>query len=159
MKKVLSLLLVIVCLLAFCSCNGATQDVSSANTQDVSSANKLVYGEKYIQAADILLPEEQQNYYIFEKDHLIYHYYRKQELYNETNVYHYTATCKYEIMEKGVLAYFYDSAESHDDNTEKISHSIQGILLFSENVLTRQAGGIFIRQSYLENELPNFGKE
>lgn len=154
MKKVLSFLLVIGCLIALCSCNG--------EVQDVSAANKLVYGEKYILASDVSVREEKQRYFIFEKDHLIYHhYYNHSSITGSDQVSHHTYTCKYQIMDEDTLAYFYDSVEIHSDHNNRTTASTatHGILLFSENVITNSEGQIFVRQSYLENELPNFGKE
>ena len=64
-------------------------------------------------------------------------------------------------MDEGTLAYFFDSIEIYDDdnrtNKDKPGTN-NGILLFSKNVISTQSGNLFIRESYLENELKNFGK-
>lgn len=75
-------------------------------------------------------------------------------------VYHYTVTYKYEIIENGKLAYFYDSFETHEgNNAASADNQSSGILSFSENVLSSLDGkSIYVRESYFNNELPNFGK-
>ena len=155
MKKILSLFLILCLASSLCAC-GATM-------QDASSANKLVYGEKYILASTISEPEEQQVYFVFENDLLIYHVYYQ---YSRDDAYHYTATYKYEIMDEGTLAYFFHSVTFHEDHTAPMTETSlrngSGILLFSENVL--YANGdvsptLYVRESYAEKELPNFGKE
>lgn len=149
MKKTVSVLLLLCCLLAFCACEGTTPDMSSAN--------KIVYGEKYIRAEDASAPADQQVYYIFEKDHLIRHYYDTS---SNDRVYHYTLTYKYTFVDEGTVAYFFDSRVIHDDDnaTSNNSNIVNGILLFSENVLSNRSGDLYVRQSYLEQELTNFGK-
>ena len=72
MKKILSLFLILCLASSLCAC-GATM-------QDTSSANKLVYGEKYIHTSTISEPEEQQRYFVFEKDLLINHEYFQASL-------------------------------------------------------------------------------
>ena len=152
MKKILSLFLILCLASSLCAC-GATM-------QDASSANKLVYGEKYIHTDTISEPEEQQRYFVFEKDLLIFHDYYQ---YSSNAVCHYTATYKYEIMDEGTLAYFFHSVTFHEDHTgpmmEKTLRSGKGILLFSENVLYNNSNVLYVRESYAEKELPNFGKE
>ena len=161
MKKTLSFLLVVCCLLALCAC-GDTRE------QDTSNANKLTYGVKYISKASVSLPEEQQRYYMFEEDELLYHYFFEYEghydyildQYTGAYVEHYTLTCKYEIMDDGTLVYFFDEVEIHDDDTKTVDKDVSdtaGILLFSKNVLTTPSGSIFINENYLDEELGNFG--
>ena len=99
-------------------------------------------------------------YYIFEdKEYLQHHYYYHSSSYGYTH--HYTMRCRYEIMDDGTLAYFYDSVTIHDDHTREDGYSTgkSGILLFSENVVATQAGDLYIRESFLENELKNFDKD
>ena len=155
MKKILSLFLILCLASSLCAC-GATM-------QDTSSANKIVYGEKYIRTNTISEPEEQQVYFVFENDLLIYHVYYQ---YSSNSAYHYTAAYKYEIMDEGTLAYFFHSVTFHEDHTAPMTETSlrngNGILLFSENVL--YANGdvsptLYVRESYAEKELPNFGKE
>ena len=156
MKKILSLFLILCLASSLCAC-GAT-------VQDASSANKLVYGEKYIRADTISEPEEQQVYFVFEKDLLINHEYYQ---YSVNAVCHYTATYKYEIIDEGTLAYFFHSVTFHEDHTvllmsEEGLRNDNGILLFSENVLyenSEVSNVLYVRESYAEKELPNFGKE
>ena len=150
MKKIIAVLVLACSLLTLCACG--------AKKQDASSANKLVYGEKYIKASDVSLKEAEQKYYVFEKDYLIFYCY--DETYDGR--FHYTITYKYEIMDEGTLAYFFDSIEIYDDDDvtkEREKNMGYGILLFSENVISTQAGTLFVRESYLENEIENFGKD
>ena len=156
MKKILSLLLILCLASSLCAC-GAT-------VQDASSANKLVYGEKYIRTEYISEPEERQTYFIFEKDRLLYHFYNSYSSSYDRRAIHYTVTYKYEIMDEGTLAYFFHSVtfhENHDNSlmSEKQLQKQRGILLFSENVLYDNSNTLFVRESYAEKELPNFGKE
>ena len=154
MKKILSLFLILCLASSLCAC-GAT-------AQDASSANKLVYGEKYIHTSTISEPEEQQRYFVFEEDLLINHEYYQASL---KNVYHYTVTYKYEITDEGTLAYFFHSVTFHEDHTAPMTETSlrnnRGILLFSENVLYSNSDilTLYVRESYAEKELPNFGKE
>ena len=152
MKKVLSLFLILCLASSLCAC-GAT-------AQDASSANKLVYGEKYIHTNTISLPEEQQRYFVFEKDLLIYHTYY---WYSVDDGCPYTVTYKYEIMDEGTLAYFFHSVTFPEDYTAPITETElrnnNGILLFSENVLYSNSDTLYVRESYAEKELPNFGKK
>ena len=154
MKKILSLFLILCLASSLCAC-GAT-------VQDASSANKLVYGEKYIRTDTISEPEEQRVYFVFEKDLLINHNYY-QSTFSDHDVYHYTVTYKYEIMDEGTLAYFFHSVTFHEDHTapmsEKELRNQRSILLFSENVLYNNGNVLYVRESYAEKELPNFGKE
>ena len=154
MKKILSLFLILCLASSLCAC-GAT-------AQDASSANKLVYGEKYIHTITISEPEEQQRYFLFEKDLLIFHDYYQ---YSRDDACHYTVTYKYEIMDEGTLAYFFHSVTFHEDHTAPMTETSlrngNGILLFSENVLYSNSNimTLYVRESYAEKELPNFGKE
>ena len=154
MKKILSLFLILCLASSLCAC-GAT-------VQDASSANKLVYGEKYIRIDTISEPEEQQVYFVFEKGLLINPIYY-QSTFSDHDVYHYTVTYKYEIMDEGTLAYFFHSVTFHEDHTAPMTETSlrnnSGILLFSENVLYDNSNTLFVRESYAEKELPNFGKE
>ena len=150
MKKIIAVLLLVCSLLTFCACG--------AKKQDASYANKLVYGEKYIKASDVSLKEAEQRYYVFEKDYFTYYFYSELDSKRQ----HYTVTYKYEIMDEGTLAYFFDSVEIYDDDDVTTKASLRksnGILLFSENVISTQAGTLFVRESYLENELENFGED
>lgn len=149
MKKLLSILLIICCLTAFCACG--------ASTPDTSSANQIVYGEKYIYANEAAAPKSEQEYYIINKNSIKYYCYYE---YSKDIVYHYTVTYKYEIMDEGTLAYFFDSIEIYDDDTKtrKDENTTHGILMFSKNVIYTDSGNLFIRESYLKKELKNFGK-
>jgi hypothetical protein len=75
-------------------------------------------------------------------------------------VYHYTLTFKYEIVEDGTLAYFFDGVEIHDDDTKHVDKDFSeraGLLMFSKNVLSTPEGALYINETYLEEELVNFG--
>ena len=153
MKKIVALLIAFVCLLTLVACD------QSQSSED-SSENKVVYGEKYIRSGDVNKDENEMQYYIFEdQEYLQYHYYYYYSSYGYAS--HYTMRCRYEIMDDGTLAYFYDSATIHDDHTREggCSTGESGILLFSENVVTTQEGALYIRESFLKDELKNFHKD
>ena len=148
MKKILSLLLIVIALVSLVAC---------AKEPNASGAGKLVYGERYI-SLDGCEPDH--NFYtlLIEKDAIYkYVYYEFAE-----RVYHCTITYKYEIIENGKLAYFYDSFETHEGNNAASAgayNQSSGILSFSKNVLSSLDGeSIYVRESYFNNELPNFGK-
>lgn len=150
MRKILSVLLVLSCLLVCCACRGDT-------TEKDPLENKVVYGEKYISNRDTQLPENEQSYLIIEADRLKYHYYGG----GADTVQHYTIVCKYEILDEETIAYFFDSFEFHSDHTSPYMNydsDFSEILLLSENVIFDRGGGIFVRESYLNTELVNFGK-
>ena len=152
MKKILSVLLVLSCLLVCCACRGDT-------TEKDPLENKVVYGEKYISNRDTQLPENEQRYLIVEADRLKYHHYSA----GTETVEHYTIVCKYEVVDEATIAYFFDSFEFHSDHTIPSSYmdydsDFSEILLLSENVIFDRGGGIFVRESYLNTELVNFGK-
>lgn len=182
MKKIIALLLVMCCFMTLFACKNESegngnQDTSSADKtasgesnaigggdsapikQDTSSSNKIVFGEKYISEGSVSRSEDQQTYYIFEDGLLKYHIYSEYEsLFGLT---HYTRTYKYEIMDDGTLAYFFHSMTLHDDDTcneARTKDNVNGILLFSENVLSSPEGYLYIRESYIKSELPNFGE-
>lgn len=144
MKKILSLILSLVCLFSLAAC---------AQGQDTSSANKLVYGEKYyyIPFTDFNNLDKEYQYIIFEKDSFTET--RKSEKYEHDH----SITYKYEIMDEGTLAYFYDSkVDPNHEIHETESTRYNGILLFSENVLSN-GSNLYVLESYLDEELPNFG--
>ena len=154
MKKTLSLLLVLCCLLALVACG------DRGSTPSTASANQIVYGERYIFTGHTNRPESEQSYYVPYKDRLEYHHYSFSS--SSSTVSHYTVIYKYEVMAEGTLAYFFDSAEAHEDDSNGMhgsSITANGLLLFSKNVLSTPAGDIYIRESYLKNNLTNFGKD
>ena len=150
MKKIVALLIAFVCLLTLVACD---QPKSSND----SSENKVVYGEKYIKSSSVNMDEDEMPYYVFEDEHYFKYYYYYSY---GSDIYHYTIRYRYEITDDGTLAYFYDSMTIYDDDTiTSTSSTASGILLFSENVIYRQNGELYIRESFLENELKNFGKD
>ena len=151
MKRFLALALALVCLLTLASCDKAV-------TPETKSANKIVYGEKYFFTGN-LGSEEEESYYIFVDDQ--YLQYTNRDLWHGA-ISHYTVTYRYEIMDEGTLAYFFDSVEIYDDDTESSDDNWgdeRGILLFSENVLSNTAQNLYVRESFLKEELKNFGKK
>ena len=135
MKKLLALsLLLVICAFAICSCAG---------TPDTSSANKITYGEKYHMARDYEAEDEENfPYYIIYEDGYL-DYIRKST----------TTRYKYEIVDESTLAYFFDS--STDEFAKTNDHDV---LVFSENVLMEKNGNVYVREGYINEELPNFGK-
>ena len=134
MKKLLALsLLLIICAFAICSCAG---------TPDTSSANKITYGEKYYRATEYEADDEENFPYfiIYEDGYLDYTNFK-------------TIRYKYEIVDESTLAYFFDSSTDEDATTND-----HDVLVFSENVLMEKNGNVYVREGYINEELPNFGK-
>ena len=156
MKKVLSLLLAVLFALTLCACNLRPSDGNGASEQ------KLVYGEKYMSSGSINNENDHEQYVVFEDDGYADYYYKSVYIDN-SNKYHYKITCRYEIVDDGIVCLFYDSAKIYsDDNTTDIEDldRFTKTFIFSENVLLRQdAGEYYFRESYAENEIPNFGSE
>ena len=125
----------------------------------------LNYDKKYIQRGDVREPEEEQEYFIFQKDGTgTYHYYRKFTL-SETlttdneRIFDYTITFRYLIRNDTVVC-FYDSVEFHPADTERdVSTSWSGSYRFSKNILTASDSDAFlyICEDYLP-QIPNFSK-
>jgi len=144
MKKILSIILVLVCLLSLCAC---TQE------QDLSSATKLVYGEKYISLTDYD-PEQSYSYIIFDETYMKHSYFNKGKA-------DYTVTYKYEIMNDGKLAYFYDSLTIHAYGASTNTNLLKGgggVFDFSENIISNPLSDIYVRESYINENLPYFAK-
>ena len=135
MKKLLAIsLLLIICTFVICSCAG---------TPDMSTVNKIIYGEKYHRARDYEADgEENFPYYIIYEDG-----------YLEYTSASYTTRYKYEIVDESTLAYFFDSSTDEDAKTND-----HDVLVFSENVLMEKNGTVFVREGYINEELPSFGK-
>ena len=71
----------------------------------------------------------------------------------------YTITYKYTILGVGMISYFYDSKEINDTKHDENSFVYKnGMLIISENVIYNESQMQFIRESYLKDELENFGK-
>ena len=159
MKKLVAVLLLLTCLFALSACKTAEIDDDNKG--------KIVYGEKYICAVDVSDSEEEQSYYIFEKDYLTYHYYYYYESYDDSvDTYSYTVTYKYEAIDEETIAFFFDSVDEIDGldtaEEEELKERLNdknGILIVSKNVLMSQGGTLYVRESYIEDELTNFDKE
>jgi len=156
MKKALSLLLALLFALTLCACN--------LSMPGGASEPKLVYGEKYLSWNSINNENDFHLYIIFEDDGYAEYYYKSVHA-DSDKKYHYRVTCRYEIVGEDTVCLFYDSAKIYsDDNTTDIedlttfSHTYH----FSENVLIRSLSKgytYFFRESYAENELPNYGSK
>ena len=96
MKRLFSILLIVVCLFGLCSC-------SSSSDVDDSTVGKIVYGEKYISSDSVSRPEEEQNYYIVHEDYIEFHYYHTD---SDNRVTHYTKEYKYTVIDEGSLVCF-----------------------------------------------------
>ena len=144
MKKFLALILVILSLVAICSCSSAP---------DMSSVNKITYGEKYYMSDDCDKPEDERRYYIIYDDGYM-EYYCPDGYYGEK----YTVRYKYDIVDESTLVRFYDSLVVHSGSKD-VTETVTGMLLFSENVLMTKEGSIYVREGYINAELPNFGKD
>lgn len=149
MKKLISVFLILACLFSLVACG--------AKGLDTSAAGKIAYGEKYIFERSADAAEDEQIYYLFQKDTMTYHRYSE----HEGTVLHYTVTYKYTVVDEGSIACFFDSVEVHADHNGE-SPELQSdafILLVSENVVCKTDQSLYIREGYLERELTNFRKE
>ena len=149
MKKLISVFLILACLLSFVACG--------TKKLDTSTVGKIVYGEKYISEGAADAPEDEQSYYLFQKDSLEYHRYSEIQ----GNIRHYTVTFKYTPVDEGTVACFFDSVKTHEDHNSG-DPDVQNdayILLISENVVCTTDQRLYIREGYLEDELTNFGKQ
>ena len=145
MKKILLLILALLCIVAICSCS---------NAPDLSSANIITYGEKYYRASDMDLDENERRYFVIYDDGYLEYLDR---YYSSGEKSEYIVRCKYEIIDESTLMYFYDSREIITGDSGP-SHDTNGLLMFSENVLYASNGTAYVRGSYANEELPNFGK-
>lgn len=144
MKRIISVFILICSLLSLSACN--LSDLMGDNL------NGVVLGEKYVYSDSV--NKEYEQYFIVEKDRLIYHFR------NSENTSNYTVTYKYTILEEGMISYFYDSKEINDTQHDENSFVYEnGMLILSENVIYTQSQMQFIRESYLNDELKNFGKK
>ena len=144
MKRIISVFILICCLFSLSACN--LSDLMGDNL------NGVVLGEKYVYSDSV--NKEYEQYFIVEKDRLIYHFR------NSENTSNYTVTYKYTILEEGMISYFYDSKEINDTQHDENSFVYEnGMLILSENVIYTQSQMQFIRESYLNDELKNFGKK
>ena len=146
MKRIIALLLVTLCLLSLAACG-------------TSSGTEVTYGEKYIYKSDVSLPEGEQSYLIFYRNGTFdFHYYYRSSVY-EGEVTHCTLTMKYEVLSDGRVACFYDSVELHDDDNQSKAEDFSDdsyIMTLSKNVIVRGEDSFYIRESYLEDGIPNF---
>ena len=144
MKRIISVFILICSLLSLSACN--LSDLKGDNL------NGVVLGEKYIYSDSV--NQEYEQYFIVEKDRLIYHFR------NSENTSNYTITYKYTILGVGMISYFYDSNEINDTTHDENSLIYRnGMLIISENVIYNESQMQFIRESYLNDELKNFGKK
>ena len=144
MKRIISVFILICCLLSLVACNFS--DLKGDNL------NGVVLGEKYVYSDSV--NQEYEQYFIVEKDRLIYHFR------NSENTSNYTITYKYTILGVGMISYFYDSNEINDTTHDENSLIYRnGMLIISENVIYNESQMQFIRESYLNDELKNFGKK
>ena len=161
MKKIISAIILICCIFSLSSCFlfGDESDGDAVNGVGLfeDELNGVVKGEKYYSVDK--LESQNYRYYVFDGDHIEYTYY----YYSDANyVVHYTIIYKYVVIEKGMIAIFSDSVEIYDDDNASSEDKLayyNGQLILSKNVLINLVGNNFVRESYLENELKNFGKE
>jgi len=152
MKKILTPLLTLVCLLCLAVCFVGCD------------ASALKYGEKYYfnDELDRNADDADKKYFIFNKNGTgIYHYYYKYEsTYGNSYTEDYTITFSYTFMDKdheGVVCTF-ESVEYAERNTkEGVKNSWDRVLSVSENILMSTGGGLFYSESYLKAH-PEFCK-
>ena len=154
MKKLICILLVLCCLASLCSCV-AKKD---------SDEEPIVYGEKYILSTELSKNDkEKQDYYIFDEEYLKY--------YVSDSKIHYMITYKYSFRDAGSIVYFFDSIEIYADDKKTDKHAIsinqdEGILIVSKNVILKSnvendpndIYDMYVRESYGDGELKNFGR-
>ena len=149
MKKIVAILLLVCCLMTLSACG--------AKSVDATSANKIDYGEKYIKTSRHD-GAQLDTYFVIEKNCLKYYKFNQSESFgDENNIYHYEITYKYEVIDDGKLAYFFDSVKIYDDDNVNDTDDFNkrcGILTFSENVLAED-DVLYVRESYLKRELKN----
>ena len=134
MKKILAIsLLIAFCTLAICSCVG---------TPDMSSVNKITYGERFYSAENYDEDLSNHPYIIIYDDGFMDRVTSSR-----------TIRYKYEIVDESTLAYFYFDSTGVNTDTNK-----HGIFAFSENVLLDKDGTVYVREGYVNEELPSFGK-
>ena len=147
MKRMISFLLIVLSLFAFCSCNAPVVDEAKI---------ELTYGEKYIYSADVGAVEGKQNYFVFyDNGTAEYHRYSN----SSGGVYQYTVRYIYnEVTEENMIFCFFDSVEYGSKHTAgDIDSTRRDTLVCSENVVMTVAGECYILESYLE-KIPNYGK-
>ena len=144
MKRIISVFILIVSLLSLSACK--------FSGLIGNNLNGVVFGEKYI-AADRVGGEQVEEYFIVEKDCVIYRY-------KTPSVSDYTITYKYTVTGAGMISVFYDSIEINDNNNKENDFVNKDFLLIvSKNVISTMSGDQFVRESYLNDELKNFGKK
>lgn len=155
MKKEPFALLVAFCslfvsLAAFSACG----DEASGNT----NTNSLTFDKRYLyyeSSKDLSQPAEKQTYFIFHSDKTgEYRYYK------EVSHRAYTIKFKYITILNESAVCFYDSVEYEETHTDTYEASTTWTqeLLYSPEFIVDSYGNTWICETYLEEELPNFGK-
>ena len=154
MKKLICILLVLCCLASLCSCAA----------RKASNEKPIVYGEKYILSTELSKDDkETQDYYIFDEEYLKYY------VCSSNKRIHHMITYKYSFIDDESVVYFFDSIEIYDDDKKTDKYSIiddEGILIVSENVILKSnvdndpndIYDMYVRESYGDGELKNFGR-
>ena len=156
MKKLICILLVLCCLASLCSCAA----------RKASNEKPIVYGEKYILSTELSKNDkETQDYYIFDEECLKYY------VCSSNRRTHYMITYKYSFIASDTIVYFFDSIEIYDDDEKTDKHAIsinqdEGILIVSKNVILKSnvendpndIYDMYVRESYGDGELKNFGR-
>ena len=127
-----------------------------------SNRLKLDYGTKYIKADQVSEKEDEQTYYLFNKNgYGNYHYYNRY--YSSYEGVHkvtaYTITFKYEFIESESTVFcFFDSAKNEGDDVVVVNSNWTATLLVTDFVLMGTSNAFYINEEYAEKELPNFDK-
>ena len=156
MKKFFICLMVVVLLFATISCSKGNTE----NTIDIQ------YGVKYIVSSDKNLPQEEQEYFIFNNNGTgVYHYYYSYDSsidpsYSSTDSYTIEFIYDYVSSEDTAFCFFnsvtYEEGYSGEDF---VNTTWSRTLMVSKNVIMLATnGGLFIAENYLQNELPNYAK-
>ena len=127
-----------------------------------SNRLKLNYGKKYIKADQLSEKEEEQTYYLFNKDgygNYRYHnsYYSSYEGAHKVTAY--TITFKYEFIESESTVFcFFDSVKSEGNDSVVVNSNWTATLLVTDFVLMGTSNVLYNNEEYAEKELPNFDK-
>lgn len=152
MKKVLSMLLVIMTsLFAICSFSACSDDDAS------QSQFQLQMGKKYIMSSHITISEYEQEYYVFYPDETgEYRYYYS---YSDGVISDYKVKFKYTYTdaEKSSIACFYDSVTYGDEhNYGEVGSNWTRLLMVSKDVVCgTYSSSYYINEDYL-NTIPNY---
>ncbi len=117
---------------------------------------KLIYGEKYISCNNASNQKGKQSYVSFNKDGTgEYRYYRESDAY--VNGEDYTIHFKYTVTD-GIAVCHFNGIDIVNDGYSKPSSYWSQYFIITENTLIDKTNDHYILESYLNDELTNYGK-